>query len=85
MDLRSKDIRVVAGQVTPGFSGDGGPATAAKLKLPTGLVFNENGNLFISDGFDNRVRTVDRNNSTITTIAGMGAPARDLRELDIRL
>ena len=40
----------VAGTGVQGYSGDGGPATAAKLTDPTGLAFDRSGNLFIGDG-----------------------------------
>ena len=55
----------------PGFSGDGGPATAAKLYKPGGVAVDSAGNLFISDSWNNRLREVA--NGTITTIAGDGA------------
>ena len=54
-----------------GFSGDGGPATAAELAGPTGIAFDALGNLYISDGFNNRIRKVNTA-GIITTIAGTG-------------
>jgi sugar lactone lactonase YvrE len=85
IDLRKNVVRVVAGQFVPGFMGDDGAATKARLKVPSGLVLDQNGNLFIADSFNNRVRRVDKKTSTITTVAGTGAPERDIRELDRRL
>ncbi|MBI3679153.1 MAG: hypothetical protein HY235_01925 [Acidobacteria bacterium] len=52
-------------------SGDNGPASKAKLGLPTGLVFDAQGNLLIAEWDGNQVRRVDRN-GVITTIAGTG-------------
>ncbi len=52
--------------------GDGLPATQVRLRRPTGLAFDNNGNLLIADYLDNRVRTVD-SNGIIITIAGTGA------------
>ncbi len=64
-------ISTFAGTGTPGFSGDGGPAAAASLKLPTGLEVDRSGNLFIADTQNNRVRRVD-STGTIRTIVGDG-------------
>jgi sugar lactone lactonase YvrE len=64
---QTQSVSVVAGTGTAGFSGDGGPATAARLTLPWGLVFDEQQNLYIST--DGRIRRV-ATNGVITTIAG---------------
>jgi uncharacterized repeat protein (TIGR01451 family) len=56
---------------TGGFSGDGGAATSAQLYVPSGIVFDPSGNLFIADTFNNRVRKVDAH-GIITTVAGTG-------------
>ena len=42
-----------------GYSGDGGPATAAELNQPAGIVMDSQGNLFIADTINNRIRRVD--------------------------
>jgi uncharacterized protein (TIGR03437 family) len=65
------NITTIAGNGTEGFSGDGGPATAAKLYTPTGVFVDAYGNVFIADTTNNRVRefTVGGN---ITTVAGNG-------------
>jgi sugar lactone lactonase YvrE len=67
-------IAVVAGSGVQGFSGDNGPAGAAELDSPAGLVLDAAGNLYIADSHNHRVRRVDVSTATITTIAGMGAP-----------
>jgi len=64
-------IRTVAGNGKPGFSGDGGPATAAQLFRPGGVVADSDGRLYIADDYNNRVRRVD-GSGIITTIAGTG-------------
>jgi hypothetical protein len=70
----------VAGKVAGGiisimgsgaFSGDGGPATQAGLNAPGGLAVDGEGNLFIADTQNHRVRKVD-GNGRISTIAGRG-------------
>jgi len=62
-------ITTVAGSGNRIFSGDGGAATNADLNNPCGVAVDTNGNLFISDQFNNRVRKVDTN-GIITTVAG---------------
>jgi sugar lactone lactonase YvrE len=58
---------------TPGFSGDNGPAAAAKLNSPSAVVFDKDGNLFIADRGNNRIRKVEKSTGNITTIAGNGS------------
>ena len=64
-------ITTVAGTGTAGFSGDGGPATAAQLNGPRGLFVDAAGNIFIADQSNQRIRKVDTG-GTITTVAGTG-------------
>jgi uncharacterized protein (TIGR03437 family) len=64
-------ISTVAGNGTAGFSGDGGPATAAELNYPIGVVVDSNGNLFIADSYNQRIRMVTPA-GTISTVAGNG-------------
>jgi uncharacterized protein (TIGR03437 family) len=54
-----------------GFSGDGGPATAALLGAPSGVALDPNGNVYIADTMNHRVRKVD-SSGVIRTIAGNG-------------
>jgi sugar lactone lactonase YvrE len=58
VDAVSQIITTVAGNGTPGFSGDGGPATAAQLNYPSGVAVDSSGNLFIGDASNNRIRKV---------------------------
>jgi NHL repeat len=62
-------IITFAGTGKKGYSGDGGPATSAKLTGPGGLAFDAKGNLYFSDF--TRVRKIDPS-GTITTVAGSG-------------
>ncbi|MCC6559705.1 MAG: hypothetical protein IT372_42860, partial [Polyangiaceae bacterium] len=66
-------ISTVAGDGTAGFAGDGGPATAAKLRQPRGLLVERDSALVVVDTENHRVRRIDAN-GTIRTIAGTGAP-----------
>lgn len=63
--------RAIAGSGTIGFSGDGGLATEARLNNPTDISFGPNGELYIVDQGNHRVRMVD-NTGTIWTVAGNG-------------
>jgi len=67
-------LTVVAGTGTPGFSGDGGPATRAMLSFTEsgGVASDAAGNLYIADSANRRVRKVTPE-GRITTIAGTGA------------
>jgi hypothetical protein len=62
----------VAGTGTPGFSGDGGPATSAQLDAPWGVAVDSSGSVFISDSGNHRIRKIDAA-GVISTIAGTGA------------
>ncbi len=61
-------IRTIAGTGVAGYSGDGGPATAAQLSAPYGLAVDNAGNLFIADLGNRRIRRVARD-GTISTVA----------------
>jgi hypothetical protein len=67
----SGTITTVAGTGTPGFSGDGGPATSAELAYPYGVAVDGSGNLYIADNGNQRVRKVN-SSGMITTVAGTG-------------
>jgi uncharacterized protein (TIGR03437 family) len=67
-------LTVVAGNGSPGFSGDGGPATHASLNAPSGLALDSSGNLYIADEFNFRIRKVGPD-GVISTVAGNGAKA----------
>jgi sugar lactone lactonase YvrE len=66
-------ISTVAGTGSSGYSGDGGPATAAKLNKPTGIYVDTAGNLFIADQENHRVRKVTATTGNISTVAGTGS------------
>jgi hypothetical protein len=82
--MTAGDVYTVAGNGTDGFSGDGGPATAAELSEPAGVAVDANGNLVIADTDNERVRVVAASTGTfygqamtagdIYTIAGNGTP-----------
>ncbi len=81
-DLTASVVRRVSGGIITtfagtgiyGFSGDGGPASAAQLASPYGLSFDGAGGLFIADSNNNRIRRVAPG-GTILTAAGSGTTA----------
>ena len=60
----------IAGSAGSGFSGDGGPVSAAQLSLPLGLGLDPAGNLFVADSANYRIREISGGN--IDTVAGNG-------------
>ncbi|WP_460945226.1 NHL repeat-containing protein [Spirosoma daeguense] len=61
----------LAGTGTLGYSGDGGPAASAHLYRPTGVTADANGNVYIADSNNQRIRKVNTG-FVITTVAGTG-------------
>jgi hypothetical protein len=82
--MTAGDIYTVAGTGTLGYSGDGGPATAAELSDPADVTLDAAGNLVIADSGNGRVRVVAAASGTfygqamtvgdIYTVAGTGTP-----------
>jgi trimeric autotransporter adhesin len=68
---RAGIVTTIAGDGTPGFAGDGGPALAAKLRDPRGLAIDSAGNLYFADNGNFRIRRIDTTGN-ISTIAGNG-------------
>jgi hypothetical protein len=85
---RDGRIQTIAGTGAGGYSGDGGPASLARLNGPYGVSAGWQGGILIGDSFNNVVRRVD-DRGVIHTIAGTGrrghsgdgGPAREA-ELD---
>jgi len=68
-------ITTVAGvNNTPGFTGDNGPPTAARMNNPAAAIFDASGNLYVTDQGNQRIRKIDTS-GIITTVAGNGVAA----------
>jgi trimeric autotransporter adhesin len=74
VDAVTGTITTVVGIGTAGYSGDGGAATSAQLNHPTGIVFDNYGNLYVADQINACVRMVNLATGVITTVAGNGTP-----------
>jgi trimeric autotransporter adhesin len=72
IDPVSKIITTVAGDGSGNYSGDGGPASGSLVNA-YGVALDYNGNVYIADTYNNRVRKVDAANGSITTVAGDGS------------
>jgi len=70
MDVQGSSVTSPIG-TTMGFAGDGGPAIYSQLNLPSSMIFDTRGNMYISDQANQRIRKVDVN-MTITTFVGSG-------------
>ncbi len=69
-------IRTIAGDGIPGEEneavGDGGPATAAHLNMPSDVALGPDGDVYVADMHHQRVRKVDARTRVMTTVAGNG-------------
>ena len=65
-------ITTIAGSTSSGFSGDGGPATSAKFKAPSGIASDAAGDVYVADTSNNRIRRIDATTGVVTTVAGGG-------------
>ena len=65
-------ISTIAGTGVQGYNGDGIAATTAELSNPNEVSFDANGNLYIADWNNNRVRKIDKTTGIITTVVGTG-------------
>ena len=73
IDGVTKIITTVAGCGTPGYGGDGGPATDAKL-IPEGVVIDDYGTMYIADYENNRIRKVYNPALAVKPLSPKGEP-----------
>ncbi|MEG9435906.1 Ig-like domain repeat protein [Edaphobacter sp. HDX4] len=72
IDAKTGVISTVSGTGAFGFAGDSGASTHAELALPRGLAVDLQGNVYLADSANHRVRRIDAATGTITTLAGDG-------------
>ena len=66
-------IKTVAGTGTPGWSGDLGPALSAQFQLPTRVLVDSSGNVYLNDYGNSSIREI-YTNGTVNSITGNGSP-----------
>jgi len=69
--LNGAEISTILGTGESGFSGDGGPATQAKMNGPFGVVRGPDGCLYVCDTYNHCMRKIDAK-GIVTTVAGLG-------------
>ncbi len=72
VEFDSGRLYTLAGTGEPGFTGDGGPARAACFQEPAGIAFDADGNLYVADSENDRVRRVAAAGGLVETVAGGG-------------
>ncbi|MGI8425935.1 MAG: hypothetical protein ACR2FO_03390, partial [Actinomycetota bacterium] len=72
-DVGAGKIQKIAGGRLSGFRGDGGPARSAAFSHIPGMAADQQGNLYVADEFNHRVRRID-GRGIVTTVAGIGRP-----------
>lgn len=72
--LAAGTAAVYAGPVggTGGFAGDGGVASAARFEFPADVAVDRNGNVYVADLFNQRIRRIEANTLRVSTVAGNG-------------
>jgi sugar lactone lactonase YvrE len=77
VDAPTRIITTIAGSGETGYDGDDKPATEAALNTPNAVTAAPNGDIFIADTLNNRIRMVDHATGFIHTVAGDGQPGGD--------
>ena len=72
VDAATGVVTTIAGTGVAGYAGDGGPAGNAQLNVPTAVVTDSAGDVYVADSVSNVVRRIDAATGVITTVAGNG-------------
>ena len=73
IDRQTRRLSRIAGTGETGYSGDGGPARAAKLNGPKGIAYSPDGSVYIADTESHVIRRIDLKSGAINTVMGTGA------------
>jgi sugar lactone lactonase YvrE len=82
VDAKTRIITTIAGTGERGLTGDGGPATRAKLDYPSEAFVDREGNVFFTESLKGRIRKIDAKSGILTTIAGNGIERWDDRSVE---
>jgi streptogramin lyase len=74
LDLATKMMTTIAGNGEKGYSGDGGPATAAAMNMPHELRFDAKGDIYVAERDNHVIRKIEMKTGLISTVAGTGKP-----------
>jgi streptogramin lyase len=74
LDLKTRQMTLIAGNGERGYRGDGGRAVDASLSAPHELLFDRKGDLYITERDNHVIRKVDMKTGMIATVAGTGVP-----------
>jgi sugar lactone lactonase YvrE len=74
VDTRTGIISTVAGTGQPGFAGDDGPAINARFRQPHSIAVDSQGDLYVADIGNHRIRRIDAKTGAISTVSGTGKP-----------
>lgn len=74
LDLTTKRMTTIAGNGEKGYTGDGGPATAASMNMPHELRFDAKGDIYVAERDNHVIRKIDMKTGIISTVAGTGRP-----------
>lgn len=72
VDAKTGVISTVAGTGKAGYSGDGGPARNARMRTPHSIALDADGNIYVADIGNHRIRRIDAKTGIISSIAGNG-------------
>ena len=77
IDRQTSIVTTIAGSGETGFDGDDGPATDATLNNPSGVAVASNGDIYIADTLNYRIRMIDHATGNIHTVSGDGRAGED--------
>ncbi|MFN0152247.1 MAG: hypothetical protein ACKVU1_16205 [bacterium] len=71
INIATRAVTTIAGNGTPGYTGDGGPALSAQFSQPTDIACTPAGSVYVADSDNAVIRKIDAN-GVVTTVAGSG-------------